>query len=410
MDLIIQNAIHYKGLSPINIGIKDGKIAQIESDPISGGKREIDAEGGLITPPFFESHFHLDNTLLTGAKQSKNLKEAIELYAAEKERMTVQDIVDRASETLELCLINGVCYIRSHVDIDTIGKLKLLEGVRLAKEKYSGIVDVQIIAFPQMGLVHDPETVDLMYQAMESGADIVGGIPHFEKDLDDAARQIDIVFEIAKKYDADIDMHVDEVGDPYWKSVELVAEKTITEGYQGRVAAGHCCSMAAWSEEEFDRILPKIIDADLHIITNPLTNLIGQGHNDQRPVRRGIPPIDLLIKSGINVASATDDMKNMFYPFGNMNPLEVVNFCAHLGYLTTPELIEEAFLMPLDNAARAFRVEPYGIEVGNPADLVLLPVSSVVDAIRLHPAPRMVLRNGQILAETDHIQTFYLTD
>jgi cytosine deaminase len=410
MDLIIQNAIHYKGLSPINIGIKDGKIAQIESDPISGGKREIDAEGGLITPPFFESHFHLDNTLLTGAKQSKNLKEAIELYAAEKERMTVQDIVDRASETLELCLINGVCYIRSHVDIDTIGKLKLLEGVRLAKEKYSGIVDVQIIAFPQMGLVHDPETVDLMYQAMESGADIVGGIPHFEKDLDDAARQIEIVFEIAKKYDANIDMHVDEVGDPYWKSVELVAEKTITEGYQGRVAAGHCCSMAAWSEEEFDRILPKIIDADLHIITNPLTNLIGQGHNDQRPVRRGIPPIDLLIKSGINVASATDDMKNMFYPFGNMNPLEVVNFCAHLGYLTTPELIEEAFLMPLDNAARAFRVEPYGIEVGNPADLVLLPVSSVVDAIRLHPAPRMVLRNGQILAVTDHIQTFYLTD
>jgi len=410
MNLSIHNAVLDKGLKTVNIGIKNGLISTVSGDPISKADKAINANGNLITPPFFESHFHLDNTLLVGGiNQSGTLKEAIELYAVEKGEMTEEDILERASETLKLCLSNGVCYLRSHVDIDPLGKLKLLKGVKKAKERFSGIVDVQIIAFPQMGLVNDPETVDLMYAAMENGADIVGGIPHFEKDMEDAARQIDIVFEIAKKFDADIDMHIDEVDDPAWKSVELLAEKTISEGYHGRVAAGHCCSMAAWNDEDFERILPKIKEASLNIITNPLTNLIGQGHQDKRPIRRGVPPLDLLFEAGINVASATDDMLNMFYPFGNMNPLEVVNFCAHLGYLSTPDLIEQAFKMPLYNAARTFGIDSYGIEVGNPADLILLPVQNIVDAIRFHPIPTTVIRNGEILVETDQSQTFNLT-
>ena len=281
--------------------------------------------------------------------------------------------------------------------------------MKAAQELFADIVDVQIIAFPQMGLVNDPETADLMYEAMENGADIVGGIPHFEKDMESASRQIEIVFEIAKKYDADIDMHIDEIDDPYWKSVELLAEKTIKEQYQGRVAAGHCCSMAAWSDKDFDRVIPKILEADLNIITNPLTNLIGQGHDDSRPVRRGVPPLNILLGAGINVASGTDDMLNMFYPFGNMNPLEVVNISAHAGYLTTPNLIEEAFNMPLYNAAKTFRIEPYGIQEGNPADLCILPVKNEADAIRFHPKPSLVMRAGEILVETNLVQEFNLT-
>ena len=167
--------------------------------------------------------------------------------------------------------------------------------------------------------------------------------------------------------------------------------------------------MAAWTDEDFDRILPKIKQAGLSIITNPLTNLFGQGHQDQRPIRRGVPPLDLLFKAGINVVSATDDMRNMFYPFGNMNPLEVVNFSAHLGQLGTPELIEKAFRMPLYNAAKTFRVDPYGIEVGNPADFVLLPVENIVDAIRFHPAPDYVIRKGKILVENKQSRSFNLT-
>lgn len=409
MDMTIHNALLDQTLEEVDLGIKNGKIVIISSDELEKGEEYIDAKGCLVVPPFFESHFHLDNTLLRGeVNQSGTLREAIKLYGKKKEDITIENIVSRASETLRICLENGVCYLRSHVDIDSIGKLKLLEGVKEVKELFAGIVDVQIIAFPQMGLVNQSETLELMYAAMENGADIVGGIPHFEKDMDDAARQIEIVFEIAKKYDADIDMHVDEVDDPYWKSVELLAEKTIEEKYQGRVAAGHCCSMAAWEESDFERILPKIKKAELNIITNPLTNLVGQGHNDPRPVRRGIPPLDILIKSGINVASGTDDMLNMFYPFGNMNPLEVVNFAAHTGYLTTPELINAAFEMPLYNAAKTFRIEPYGIKEGNPADLCILPVTTKVDAIRFHPAPSIIMRGGKILVETNMSQIFNL--
>lgn len=410
MDFTIHNAVIDQSAPNVDIGVLDGLIKVISTDPIERGELSIDGEGGMIVPPFFESHFHLDNTLLQGGvNQSGTLREAIQLYGDKKREMSIDDIVDRASETLELCLINGILYIRSHVDIDPVGKLKLLEGVKKAKEKFAGIVDVQIIAFPQMGLVHDPETVDLMYEAMENGADIVGGIPHFEKNMDEAAQQIEIVFDLAKKYDADIDMHVDEVDDPAWKSVELVADKTIQEDYQGRVAAGHCCSMAAWSEADFDRILPKIKNAELNIITNPLTNLIAQGHRDDRPVRRGVPPIDLLIEAGINVASGTDDMHNMFYPFGNMNPLEVVNFCAHLCFLTKPHQIEQVFQLPLKNAAKTFRIDPYGIEVGNPADLVLLPVKNILDAVRFHPQPTAVIRNGKVLAAARKIDDIYLT-
>ena len=410
MDLSIHNAVLDRGSRTVNIEIENGLINKISDDPIPEADKAFNANGCLVTPPFFESHFHLDNSLLEGGvNRSGTLREAIALYAEKKQDMTVDDIANRAAETLRLCLANGVCYLRSHVDIDEIGKLKLLEGVKQAKDEFAGIVDVQIIAFPQMGLVNDPETVELMYAAMENGADIVGGIPHFEKNMDDAGRHIEMAFEIAKKYDVDIDMHVDEVDDPDWKSVELLAEKTIKENYQGRVAAGHCCSMAAWTDEDFDRILPLVKEADLNIITNPLTNLFGQGHQDERPIRRGVPPLNVLFEADINVASATDDMHNMFYPFGNMNPLEIVNFSAHLGQLNTPGLIEKAFRMPLYNAAKTFRIDPYGIKVGNPADLVLLPVQNVVDAIRFHPTPTTVIRHGEILVETNQSQTFNLT-
>jgi cytosine/creatinine deaminase len=407
MDIILQNALLDKTMHVVNIGIEHGVISKISKEAIGQAKQTFDAQGRLVVPPFFESHFHLDNTLLWGdVNKSGTLREAIELYASRKRSMDIEDIVARASETLRMCLANGVTWVRSHVDIDDIGQLNLLEGVKAAKEKFAGIVDVQIIAFPQQGMVRDPETIDLMYAAMESGADIVGGIPHFERDMDAAARHIEIAFEIAKKYDADIDMHVDEVDDPNWYSVELLAEKTIAENYQGRVAAGHCCSMAAWGEDKFQRIIPKIKEADLNIITNVLTNLVGQGRGDKPPARRGVPPLNKLIQAGINIASGTDDMLNMFYPFGNMNPLEAINFAAHAGYLTTPELIDAAFDMPLYNAAKTFRIEEYGIQEGNPADLCLLPVTTKVDAIRMHPAPSLVMRDGNVLVQTEISQKF----
>lgn len=406
MNITIHNALMDNSLEPVNIGIKDGKIETITTNVIDPGTQSIDAQGGLVIPPFFESHFHLDNTLLWGDYKTHDLHEAIEAFARAKVNMDTSDILRRSTETLRLCLANGVLWLRSQVDIDHIGQLRLLEGVKAVKELFAGVVDIQIVAFPQTGLAREPEIVEMMYEAMENGADIVGGIPHFERDMDEAAKQIEIVFEIAEKYNADIDMHVDQSDNPYWQSLELVAEKTIAENYQGRVNAGHCCSMAAWDEKTFNRILPKVKEAQLSITTNVLTNLIKQGRNDPPPVRRGIPRLADLINAGINVACAIDDMKNMFYPFGNMNPLETANIAAHVGYLTTPELVRAAFDMPSYNAAKIFRIPEYGICEGYPANLVLMPVSSVLDALRFHPTPTLVMREGIILSQSEVRQRF----
>lgn len=419
MDVTIHRALMDKSVDSehpaelVDIRISEGIIVEISSGELSPGQVAIQAQGGLIIPPFFEPHFHLDNPLLWPSdpnsdliNQSGSLFEAIEIYARIKKERQLDDLVDKASQAVRLALSNGVLWFRSHVDIDPDSKLKMLQGVAAVKEKFRGIVDIGIIAFPQLGMAHSPETVDLMYQAMENGADLVGGIPHIEKDLDDAEKQIEIIFDIAKKYNASIDMHVDEVDNPYWRSLELLADKTIAENYQGRVSASHCCAMAAWDEVTFERVIPKVIDAQISIVTNPLTNLFLQGREDRPPVRRGVPPLDRLIRAGVNVACGHDDMKNMFYPFGSMNPLEAAHFAAHVGYLTTPELIRKAFEMPGYSAAKSFGVQDYGIRVGNPAHLLLLPVPSELDALRLHPAPALVMRAGKILVQTEIQQSF----
>lgn len=407
MDVTIHHALRDHTLDSVNIGINDGVIVAITPEELEFGAVTIDAGEQLIIPPFFEPHFHLDNPLLWGeVNNSGTLQEAIEIYARVKKDRDLDDLVARASEALRESLAHGVLWFRTHVDIDPTVRLHLLDGVRKAKEKFSGVMDIQIIAFPQFGMADDPETVDLIYEAMENGADLVGGIPHIESDMDAAARQIEIIFEIAKKYKVGIDMHVDESDDPYWRSLELLAEKTIQENYQGLVSASHCCSMAAWDEETFQRILSKLKVAEINITTNVLTNLVGQGRYDKPPVRRGIPRLADLLRAGINVASAHDDLMNMFYPFGNMNPLFAADVAAHVGYLTTPDLIRSAFEMPTYAAAKTFGIRDYGLQVGNPANLVLLPVQSELEALRKHPAPSLVMRQGKILVQQEIHRTF----
>jgi cytosine/creatinine deaminase len=407
MDVTIHHALMDRTFQEVDIGIEGGTIVEISQAGLPPGKIAIQANGQMVIPPFFEPHFHLDNPLLWGeGNYSGTLREAIEIYARVKKDRDLDDLVARATIALRESLTHGVLWFRSHVDIDPIAGLNLLEGVCRVKEKFAGVIDISIIAFPQLGMARSPETVELMYQAMESGADLVGGIPHIERDMDDAARQIDIIFDLAKKYNAGIDMHVDETDDPYWHSLELLADKTIAENFQGRVSASHCCSMAAWDEDTFQRILPKIKAADINITTNVLTNLLLQGRNDTYPKRRGIPRLADLMSAGVNVACGHDDLMNMFYPFGDMNPLFSAVVAAHVGYLTTPELIREAFEMPGYNAAKTFGIQNYDLQVGHPATLLLLPAQTELEALRKHPAPSLVMRQGKILAQREVRQVF----
>lgn len=408
MELVIRNGISDTTYEPIEVGIQDGKIQAIAPDGLPPAGREIDAEGGIISPAFLDPHFHLENALIWGdpVNQSGTLKEAIDLYAQIKREMPVNDILTRGTKALRLAIGYGTLWMRSHVDIDQIGGLHLLEGVAELRRRFSDLIDIQLVAFPQMGLARNPAALDAMWQAMENGGDVVGGMPHGERDMDDAARHIEIAFEIARKYNADIDMHIDETDDPYWHSLELLAEKTIAEGWQGRVTAGHCCAMSAWENALAERVIEKVKQADLHIVTNAPVNLMIQGRQDHHPKRRGITRVKELLEAGVTVSCGQDDLQNMFYPFGSMDMLEVAMMTAHAAHLSSPQEIRAAFDMPRYYAARGRRLQNYGVKVGAEANLVVIAANSDIEALRRHPDRRYVIRKGKILVETQTTQTW----
>lgn len=402
MDLVIRNAISDTTGEPVEVGITNGLISAIAPAGLPAAAQEIDAEGGMVSPALLESHFHLENALLWDGmlNQSGTLHEAIELYAEVKHQLTVDDIVNRAGLALQAAAANGVLWLRSHVDIDHIAKLSILKGVVAARERWGHLVNIQLVAFPQLGMARNPEAVDMMWQAMENGCDLVGGMPHGERDMDDAARQIEIAFDIAQHHNVDIDMHIDETDDPYWHSLELLADKTIETGWQGRVTAGHCCAMSAWDDALAERVIDKVKQADIHIITNAPINLMLEGRGHGYPKPRGIARVKQLLEAGVNVVCGQDDLQNMFYSYGKMDPLEVALITAHAAHLAAPHEIEAAFNMPRYNAARLWRLENYGLRVGAEANLMVLPARSAVEALRRQPSRRYVIKQGRILSET----------
>jgi cytosine deaminase len=402
MDLVIRNAKLDTTAEPVEVGITGGLITAVESRGLPAGEKEIDAAGGMISPALVEPHFHLENALIwDGAlNHSGTLAEAIEVYAEIKHNMPIDDLVQRASTALRTAISHGVQWFRSHVDIDQAAQLRLLEGNVAVREKFKGLIDIQLVAFPQMGMARDQEVIDLMWQAMAQGADVVGGMPHGERNMDDAARQIELAFEMARAHDADIDMHIDETDDPYWHSLELLAEQTIDNGWQGRVTAGHCCAMSAWDDALAERVIEKVAQARINVITMAPINLMLEGRSDNHPKRRGIARVKELLEAGVNVSCGQDDLQNMFYSFGNMDPLDVALITAHAAHLSSPAEIQAAFDMPRYNAAKNFRLKNYGVQVGAEANLVVLDANSAVEALRRRVDRRFVIRKGQLLTET----------
>jgi cytosine deaminase len=402
MDLLIKNAmiVGQKGLK--DIGIEDGKISKIGKINARASKM-IDAKGMLVSPAFIDPHIHLDKCMIGDEIRpnvSGTLQEAIEIIWEKKRKYTVADIVKRAGEVIKLAALNGTTRMRTHADVDTIGGLTPVKGLLAAKKKFKNIMDIQVVAFPQEGILRDPGTEELMREAMELGADLVGGMPHHERPYSEARPHIDICFEIAKEFDADIDMHVDETDDPNSRSLEYLAEKTVKEGYQGRVTAGHTCALAAYPDDYAREVIRKVKLADINMITNPVTNLVIQGRGDRQPIRRGITRVKELLAAGVNVTFGQDCVNDAFYPFGKADMLEVANISAHAAQLTTPEEIETVFEMMTTNAARTLGVlNDYGIVIGRRADLVVIDASSPKDAIRRQPDRRWVIKGGKMIAE-----------
>jgi len=402
MDLLIKNAriVWHKGLN--DIGIENGRITKIGK--ISGrASKVIDAKGMLASPAFIDPHIHLDKCMIGDdirPNVSGTLQEAIEIIWEKKRKYTVADVVKRAGEVIKLATLNGTTRMRTHADVDTIGGLTPIKGLLAVREKFKNIMDIQIVAFPQEGILRDPGTEELMRKAMELGANLVGGMPHHERPYSEARPHIDICFEIAKEFDADIDMHVDETDDPNSRSLEYLAEKTVKENYQGRVTAGHTCALAAYPDDYAKEVIRKVKLVNINMITNPVTNLVIQGRGDKQPIRRGITRVKELLAAGVNVTFGQDCVNDAFYPFGKADMLEVANISAHAAQLTMPDEIETVFEMMTTNAARTLGVlDDYGIAVGKHADLVIIDASSPKDAIRRQPDRRWVIKGGKIIAE-----------
>jgi cytosine deaminase len=316
-----------------------------------------------------------------------------------KRRYTSEDVRARARRAIEDSVRLGTTRLRSHVDVDTIGGLVPLEGVMAAAADCADIAEVQTIAFPQEGLLRDPGALDMMEAALEAGADVVGGMPHWE--LDDRTRRehVKLCFDLAEHFDRDVDMHVDETDDGGVRTLEMVADEALRRGFVGRVCAGHVCSLAAADDDYARRVIEKCARAGISIAANPVTNLVLQGRGDRGLIRRGTTRIGEFRDAGVNLLFGQDCIKDGFYPFGRGSMLEVALISAHSAHLTTHDDLTFALRAVTEAPAEAMHVADYGLRPGSRADLVWLPVPTWEEALRLQPPAMKVWFRGRLVAE-----------
>ncbi len=404
MQVLIQNARLRGQALPVDILCEDGLIQQVGPELSAAGATCINAGGGLVAPAFIDPHIHLDKVNIFDVvrpNESGTLAEAIEIIWDKKRSYTVEDIVARGEDVVRRAVRNGTLFLRTHVDVDTIGGLMPLRGVAALRDKYRDVVDIQIVAFPQEGIIKDPSCDKLMWQAMEAGADVVGGMPANESSPEDSLAHVKLCFDIAEKYGAEVDMHVDETDDPFYRTLEMVADEAIARGYTGRrVTAGHTCALAAYDDHYAARVIEKVARAEMNVITNPVTNLMLQGRGDRQPIRRGITRVKELLAAGVNVSFGQDCVKDTFYPYGSADMLQVANVTAHAAQMSLPDEIEKVFDMITQDANAVFKTDGYGVAPGCRANLVVVAAADARDAIRLCPHRVVVLRGGVVVAQT----------
>jgi len=388
--------------STADVVVEGDRIAQVGPGAAGGVADAIDCAGKLVLPTFIDAHVHLDKVLIRDELREHDgtLAGAIGAIHERKRRYTAEDVRARARAVIEESVRLGTTRLRSHVDVDTIGGLTPLDGVLAAAADCAGIAEVQTIAFPQEGLLRDPGAYALMEAAVEAGADVVGGMPHWETDEPAQREHVRLCFELAERFDRDLDMHVDETDDGGVRTLEMVADEALARGFTGRVCAGHVCSLAAADHEYAERVIEKCRRAEISIAANPVTNLVLQGRGDRGLIRRGTTRIGELRAAGVNVLFGQDCVNDGFYPFGRGSMLEVALISAHAAHLTTRADLDFALRAITDAPARAMRVTDYGLRPGARADLQLLPAPSWSEALRLQPMPEKVWFRGRLVAES----------
>lgn len=401
MDLIIRQARLRNRPGTWDIGIKGDRITTVAEHIEETGVSEVDAAGNLVAPTYVSGHIHLDKCHLQEKmlpNKDYTFAECLELTWEHKARYTNEDVLERAGRAIEEGILNGTTVYRAFADVDNIGKLRPLEGLLALRERWRDVVHIEVVAFPQEGIIRNPGTDLLMEESMRLGADVVGGLPWFEMLDEDARKHIDWCFDLAKKYDKDIHMLVDDTDNPMSRSLEYLAVKTMREGYQGRVSASHCGALAAYNEVHAHKVMNLLKEANVSISTNPHISLVVQGRYDLEPIRRGITRAKQLWQLGVNVFSSQDDVADPFYPFGRNDQQEVLSYVCHTAHMTTRNEIDAAFDFVTYNAAQALRLEGYGLDPGCKADLNVLAAPSIPQVLRIQQPPRWVVRDGKILA------------
>ncbi len=400
-DLLIKNARLAEGL--MDIGIKDGKIKSLRRNLDQQATLEIDADGNFVTPPFVDPHFHLDSTLSYGQpriNQSGTLLEGIALWGELKPTQSVEIFRDRALEFCQWSVARGTLALRSHVDI-TDDRLLAVEALLDVREKMKPYMDIQLVAFPQDGFLRSPKSKENLLRALEMGVDVVGGIPHFERTMDEGGNSVRQLCEIAADKGLMVDMHCDESDDPLSRHIEALSAQTVRLGMQGRVTGSHLTSMHSMDNYYVSKLMPLMAEAQIHVVANPLINITLQARHDSYPKRRGMTRVKELFEAGINVAFGHDCVMDPWYSLGSHDMLEVAGMGLHVGQMTSVEQIQSCFDAVTTNAAKVMQLDDYGIETGNSANLVILDCKSAFDAIRLRPARLKVIRHGKVIAETE---------
>jgi cytosine deaminase len=401
-DLIIRRANLPDGRVAQDIAIHAGKIAEIAPMIAATAAHEIDASGRLATPPFVDPHFHMDATLSLGLprmNRSGTLLEGIALWGELRPTLTVDALVDRALRYCDLAVTQGLLAIRTHVDTSD-PKLITVQAMLEVQEKVKPYIDLQLVAFPQDGYYRAANGVDSLNRALDMGVDIVGGIPHFERTMEDGRASVEALCRIAADRGLPVDMHCDESDDPLSRHVETLAQQTIRFGLQGRVAGSHLTSMHSMDNYYVSKLIPLIAESQMNVIPNPLINIMLQGRHDAYPKRRGMTRVPQLMEAGINVSFGHDCVMDPWYAMGSGDMLEVGHMAIHVAQMGSLEDKSKIFNALTVNSAKTMGLKSYGLEKGKNADLVILQARDPAEALRLKATKLAVIKGGKIIAQT----------
>jgi cytosine deaminase len=400
-DLVIRHCNLPDGRTDQDIGIQHGHIAAVQPALPGAAAHELDAAGQLVTPPFVDAHFHMDSALSYGlprVNQSGTLLEGIALWGELKPQLTQDAIIERALRYCDWAVAKGLLAMRSHVDVCD-PRLLAVEALLHVREQVKPYLDLQLVAFPQDGVLRSPNALHQLRRALDMGVDVVGGIPHFERTAQDGAESVRVLCELAAHRGLRVDMHCDETDDPHSRHIETLAFHAQRLGLQGRVAGSHLTSMHSMDNYYVSKLLPLIKEAGVAAIANPLINITLQGRHDTYPKRRGMTRVPEMLASGIPVAFGHDCVLDPWYSLGSGDMLEVAHMGLHVAQMTGQSAMRQCFDAVTSTPAAILGLEGYGLDVGCHADLVLLQARDPIEAIRLRATRLAVIRRGQVVAQ-----------